>query len=153
MKRVARVSPYTEADQNLLLLLYYHYLLRYVKEKQDKRAYEVIKEVLRKNLSIWSYAYLFDDYLDDLEFLRKLKWLSFMLSFWYALGGARLNTDFIVNSCEEEYKEPILYLTYYTTEFRSFLAFLIFPDADYGGGFYPDSVDIFVKLKDIFKFL
>ncbi|MEM2022067.1 MAG: hypothetical protein QXI31_00075 [Archaeoglobaceae archaeon] len=153
MEPVARVSSYVKTDQNLLLLLYYHYLLRYVKEKQDKRAYEVIREVLRKNLPIWGYAYLFDDYLDDLEFLRKLKWLSFMLSFWYALEGARLNTDFMVNSCEEEHKEPILYLNYYITEFRSFLAFLIFPNANYKDGFYPDSVDIFVRLEDIFKFL
>ncbi|MEM3424170.1 MAG: hypothetical protein QXE51_06355 [Nitrososphaeria archaeon] len=153
MKPVARVSSFTEVDQNLLLLLYYHYLLRYVKEKQDKRAYEVIREVLRENLSIWGYAYLFDDYLDDLEFLRKLKWLSFMLSFWYDFGGARLNTDFIVNSREEEHKEPILYLTYYITEFRSFLAFLIFPDADYEDGFHSGSIDIFVRSEDIFKFL
>lgn len=152
MKPVTKVTPYTEANQDLLLLLYYHYLLRYVKEKQDKKAYEVIRDVLRKNFSAWGYAYLFDDFLDDLEFLQKLKWLSFMLRFWYDLGEVRLNTDFMVNSCEEEYEKPVLRLTYYTTEFRCFLALFVFPEADYRNDFY-SGLGVYVKLKDIFKFL
>ncbi|MEM3467625.1 MAG: hypothetical protein QXL75_02390 [archaeon] len=132
-------------EKVLLKMAYFYYLIKYVEEKQNEKAYQVIKEVLRKKLPIWGYAYFFDDCPDDLELLQKMRWLSFVLDFLLDLRGVE---------CKWKEKEQLLRLKVETSllDFESFLMFLIFPDVEYipARRFH---VNFTIEPEDIFKFL
>jgi len=75
-----RLAAFSE-NEVLPKLAYFYFLIMYTKEKKDDKAYQVIKSVLKKKLSPFALVFFFDDCVEDLEVLKKLKWLSFVLSF------------------------------------------------------------------------
>ncbi|MEM3829491.1 MAG: hypothetical protein QXP36_09810 [Conexivisphaerales archaeon] len=135
----------SKEEKILLRMVYFYYLIRYIKERQDKRAYQIIKEMLRKRLSIWGYVYFFDDCPDDIEFLRKMKWLNFVVSFLLDLGRVECKW-------REEDQLLVFHAGFSLLRPESSLIPLIFPDVEYtsSGEF---CISFVIKPENIFKLL
>lgn len=109
-------------DTSRLACLYF--LLRYIEECQNKEVCKKVKDLLYKKLPPLQYTFLFDDYASDLDFLKRLRWISFVLEFLLNAIGPKFALKETEHSLKIELSPDFEYP-------ENILMLLLFPEAEY----------------------